>query len=475
MVRVSRRLFLKCGATAGVFRWPIAALAGEADGAPIGLEAIGKVRPRDSLAIASSPLSVGFETLDRKHFEPARTYPYLAKLGAKWARCQTGWCRCETEKGKFDFAWLDDVVDSLLKIGVRPWFNLGYGNRLYTPEADETAVGWAPIFDPAARQAWVRFVQAIAEHFRDRVKHWEVWNEPNIAQFWKPQKPNPADYAALVKLTAPEIRKVVPGALIIGGAYAGIPMPYIKGCLEAGMAEHIDKLSYHPYRPVPESGYEAEVTALRKLLDAFKKGIGLWQGENGCPSRGGKGSTGALANLEWDERRQAKWLLRRTLSDLRLGVELSSYFHTVDLVGYRGQTNFKGLLRGSNYTPKPAYFAYQCLCALFDAQTTRRPDLALELVGEKKISLQHAAFARDGKALYAWWAPASLQQPFAPEKIAVRVPVPKDACISEPILIDPLTSTIYKLAPRASEGVLLFDALPLLDYPLLLTDRSVAA
>lgn len=474
MGRLTRRSFLKCGAVGPALR-PVAALAAEAARSPIGLEAIGKVSPRDARDIAASPLSVGFETLDRKHFEPERAYPHLAKLGAKWARCQTGWCRCETERDKFDFAWLDSVVDSLLKIGVQPWFNLGYGNRLYTPEADAAAVGWAPVFEAEARAAWVRFVRRIAEHFAGRVKHWELWNEPNIAQFWKPAKPSPADYVALVKLTAPEIRKAVPDAVLIGGAYAGIPMAYIKGCLEAGMAEHIDKLSYHPYRPAPESGYEAEVAALRKLLDGTKKGIGLWQGENGCPSKGGKGSTGALANLEWDETRQAKWLLRRTLSDLRLGVELTSYFHTVDLVGYRGQTNFKGLLRGGDYTPKPSYFAYQCLCALFDAETQRRPDLALELVGQKKVSLQDAAFARKGRALYAWWFPASLQEPFAPRKLNIRVPIAQNAAIAEPVLIDPLTGNIHKLTPsNRSAEELAFEGLPLLDYPLLLADRLVA-
>jgi len=476
VLRVARRTFLKSGAWAATMWGPAAALATEAPHSPIAFEAIGAVAPRASRAIAASPLSVGFETLDRRHFDPARAHPLLAALGVKWARCQTGWCRCETQRGKLDFAWLDEVVNSLLKIGVQPWFNLGYGNRLYAPDADETAVGWAPIFDDAARQAWVRFVRAIAHHFAGRVKHWELWNEPNIAQFWKPAKPQAADYVALVKLTAPEIRKAVPDAVLIGGAYAGIPMPYIKACLDAGLAEHVDKLSYHPYRPIPEAGYEAEIAALRNLLDGYKRGVALWQGECGCPSQGGKESTGALANLEWDETRQAKWLLRRILSDLRLGVELTSYFHTVDLVGYRGKTNFKGLLRGTDYTPKPAYFAYQSLCALFDAETRWRANLALNLFGQRKVQLQAAAFARNGKAIHAYWLPASLQAPFEPRALSLEVATAPDAAIGEPVLIDPLTSSVHKLvAARTADGSVAFENLPLLDYPLLITDRAVVA
>ena len=476
-MQVTRRQFVALGLGAGVGMAMRSRGAGGGEPEPLGtgLELIGSVKPVPSAQIQASPLSVGFETLDRKHFDPTRTYAHLAKLGVKWARCQTGWNRCEPARGTFDFAWLDAVVDSLLKIGIQPWFNLGYGNRVYTPKADAAAVGWAPVFDDAAKEAWVRFTRAIAGHFRTRVRHWEIWNEPNISTFWKPRKPNPADYVALVKLTAPEIRQRVPGAVIIGAALAGTPTGYLKGCLDAGLAEHVHRISYHPYRAVPEAGYAAQVAAMRKLLAATGKPIKLWQGENGCPSKGGKGSVGALSNLEWDETRQAKWLLRRILSDLRLGLELTSYFHTIDLVGYRGKTNFKGLLRGTTYEPKPSYRAYQCLCALFDARTTLDPKLTLDLVGQKKVHLQDVGFVRDGRALYAWWLPASLQKGFEPRRISVRLATRPDATLTNPVLIDPLTSRVYRLPDgKRHGGALTFESLPLLDSPLLVADGGVA-
>jgi len=121
-----------------------------------------RIKIRTAKEIAASPLSVGFETLDREMFDPERTYPYLAPLGVKWARCQTGWARTEKEKGRYDFTWLDRVVDSLLASGIQPWFNLGYGNKLYTPGAPHpSAVGWVPLNSEEARQAWVRYVEAI--------------------------------------------------------------------------------------------------------------------------------------------------------------------------------------------------------------------------------------------------------------------------------------------------------------------------
>lgn len=88
------------------------------------LPVLGKVAPRSSISIAASPLSIGFETLDRKMFDPERTYAHVARLGVKWARVHTGWCRTERKRGAYDFAWLDQVVDALRRIGVQlstPW------------------------------------------------------------------------------------------------------------------------------------------------------------------------------------------------------------------------------------------------------------------------------------------------------------------------------------------------------------------
>jgi len=273
---LSRRSFLSGSlAMAAGAGW----LSGSAWGdASLGLEVLGKVRPRASKSIGGSPLGVGFETLDRKMFEPEPTYPYLAELGAKWARMQTGWCRCEPSKGKYDFAWLDGIVDRLLGMGIQPWFNLGYGNQLYTPEAtNQFAVGWVPLWNQEARQAWLRFVGALAEHFRDRVEHWEIWNEPNHRNFWKPHEADPAEYVKFVRMTAPVIRQAVSEAKIIGPAVWS--PAYFKGCFGLGLGELVDIVSYHWYRAIPEDKYEAGVAGCREVLAQHKLNLPLWQGK----------------------------------------------------------------------------------------------------------------------------------------------------------------------------------------------------
>ena len=469
---------------------------------------LGKVKPRPGKAIAASPLGIGFETLDRKLFLPERTYERLADLGVKWARVQTGWCRCETQKGRYDFAWLDAIVDALRGIGVLPWFNLGYGNQLYTPEAPNAfAVGWAPTRTAEARQAWVRFVRALAEHFRGRVQHWEIWNEVNISSFWKPDKSSPAGYMDLVKLTAPEIRARIPGATLIGGALAGglskATTEYLRGCLELGLAEQVDRISYHPYALIPELNYASGVGEWRAMLARYKPSLALWQAECGCPST--EHGVGALSKYPWNESRQARWLVRRVLNDLRLNLEHISWYNVADQFGYsrafgKGEmtpaaktTDFGagskssantdahfGLLRAPDYTPKPAYFAYQTLCALFDSQT-EAVEMPLRFAGdfvgsEQAISadkIEQAAFVRAQCPLAAYWFPADVHKDMATRAVDMTFTVPAGMALREPVLVDPLSGEIFKLEGKPAGRQWQFRALPLTDHPMLVTDRSV--
>jgi hypothetical protein len=459
---------------------PAAALAQPPAGGPPS-----KLRTRTSKQIASSPISIGFETLDRKMFDPERTYEHLAKLGVKWARCQTGWARTEMKKGEYDFAWLDSVVDSLLGIGIQPWFNLGYGNTLYTPgPPHESAVGWAPMNSDEARQGWVRYVGRIGERYAGRVKHWEIWNEPNIANFWQPDKPNPKGYVDLVKLTAPVLRKAVPGCTLIGGAFAGMnAWDYFEGCFAEGLAGLVDKISYHPYRQVPEDNYESDLAALRGIVARHRPGMPLWQGENGAPST--NYSTGALRDFEWDEARQAKWLLRRLLTDLTLGVELTSYFQTVDMVNYvwntgqSGMTNTKGVLRGNVYTPKASYYALQNLCALYDGEA-RRTDLLLRVEGGagewERQAVRKSCFVRAAFPLYAYWYPAILQQGWPTKLARLTLWSGPGARLEKPVLVDLLTGDItIPTKVTRNGGVVILDNMPVRDYPLVVTDAAAVS
>ena len=100
-------------------------------------------------------------------------------------------------------------------------------------------------------QGWQNYVAELVKHYRDRVTHYEVWNEPDLLSFWKCQ-PKASDYVDLVRLTAGPLRKEQPNAKLIGGAIVwGMTvwsLKFLEDCMKAGLHELVDIVAYHGYK-----------------------------------------------------------------------------------------------------------------------------------------------------------------------------------------------------------------------------------
>ncbi|WP_269522751.1 GH39 family glycosyl hydrolase [Coraliomargarita parva] len=465
----------------------------------LGLPVLGAFRPRKTAEIKSSKIGVGFETLDRFMFDPDRVYPLMAELGAKWARVQTGWSRCETEAGQYDFAWLEEIVDRLLEAGVEPFFSVTFGNKLYMPDVPhESAVGHVPLYyGDDVKRAWHDYVIALAQRFRGKVRYWEVWNEPNIPQFWHPSKPNGAEYAELVKVTAAAVKESIPDAKIVGGAMSKMDPPFLEAALKAGMAESIDVFSFHPYQSVPEVNLQNMHDLVRRMLRQYAPGhsIDVWQGENGCPSQTKGHNDDWLGLYGTDQVVQAKWVARRILADLKTGFDMALYFHAVDLMGrpYRqagGEVKkpvMMGLINGADYSPKYSFEVFQRVCSLFD-DTSERCELFYRFLNPDEQQPQQSAvlaspmgvsFVRDGVPLLAYWNTEDPQQKKAAREIDLVFWADSDLKFDSPVLLDLMTGQVHDLAAHAKPFIC-DDAhvgtqfrLPFTDYPLVLTDQSL--
>jgi polysaccharide biosynthesis protein PslG len=99
---------------------------------------------------------------------------------------------------------------------------------------------------------------AALKHFQGHALLWEMWNEPNIKQFWMPA-PNAVDYSKLAIEVGKAIRSAAPQERYIGPATSRIDMPFLEVCFKAGLLKYWDAVSVHPYRRAkqdPESTAE---------------------------------------------------------------------------------------------------------------------------------------------------------------------------------------------------------------------------
>src|SRR5262249_11385384 len=120
----------------------------------------------------------------------------------------------------YSFFNADRIVDFLLSIGMRPFVELSF-----MPEA--LASGPATVFHyrgnitpPVDHGAWAELIRRLAGHLVARygaaeVRQWffEVWNEPNLRDFWAGTRD---EYFELYRYTALAL-KGVDGGLRVGG------------------------------------------------------------------------------------------------------------------------------------------------------------------------------------------------------------------------------------------------------------------
>lgn len=354
------------------------------------LQRIGSIRLKTSNEITASPIGIGFEKLDRGVFTPEKAYDKIAAIGVKWARLQSGWARTEKERGVYDFAWLDSIVDNLLRRGIQPWLCLCYGNSLYTPHAAAYFgnVGCPPIGTEEERQAWERYTEATVRHYRGRISLYEVWNEPDLKYSWRhgtapDAGPDGREYGAFCLATAQAIHRADPQAKVAGFALAHpYGLEFLADALTVrGLADELDAMSFHVYT-ADDTRRPIYIRQLRTLLAGTGRSIPLIQGEAGAQSR--SDGNGAMRGYAWTPERQRTYLLRGILHDLAAGLPLTSYFSTLDMIealngvvadrssyldyGYFGvlSADFdeKGLSTGS-YSAKPSYTALGNLLSVF--------------------------------------------------------------------------------------------------------------
>ena len=429
------------------------------------MKKIGTLPLRSAAQVGPSRIGIGFEKLDRKVFEPEKAYDLVAASGVHYVRLQSGWQRTETEKGKYDFAWLDDIVDQLISRGMEPWIDLCYGNELYTPMAKEYfgAVGCAPIATEEEREGWLRYVKAVVTRYRGKVKWYEIWNEPDGQWCWKTGV-SPEEYGDFALATARAIHEADPEAKAVAGVLCYVNLPYFKRMLDRGVAAEADAVSFHRYNA-------NELDALNEMQ--------------------------ALRGGAWTPLKQAKYLLRHRLIDLSTDMVFTSHFSAMDMIealngkvgdkasyldfGYFGviQADFneEGLATGE-YTPKLSYRALQHLCTLFDGKSKpeqlpiRRVVNPSARVFDKDASdsrLVMLGFRRGNGTALAYWEAADLMRETYDGTVSFQLAGEKDA----PRLVDLMTGDVYQvpetLVKRDDLGEIVeLVNLPLTDSPLLL-------
>lgn len=472
---------------------------------------IGRIVPKYSSQIPASPFGIQAGTLEEHLVAQA------AEIGVKWTRLSASWNEIEKEKGTYTWDELDRGINGAVQNGITPFITIGHGNELYskltTYEDPRLAEIYGyrpepPVKDPVAMDAFLKFTRATVERYKDKIDYWEVWNEPNHRNYWG-STPDGKEYGRLLVQTATLIKETDPGCKVIGGSMAGIDPEFTEDFLSVGSDRIIDIISYHNYGSVPEERVYRAID-LWEVINKFNPGIELWQGECGYPSH--SSTRDYRGRAPWGLNIQAKWLLRQSFVDLYYcKATMSNYFklvHTsgrddkqartdlrpIDRIfgfpergGSRVRTkgvNEKCLLTNPDLLKKPAFFAYQNLCAAWiPSYAPKEVDYSVEVVDQgifygigneddafPSIPLVATFVDNTGNHLVAWWLPWTMQE-YLPEFARVRM-ILRDVKFRDPVMLDPLTGEVYKVNIMDTEEGCVLSDFAMADYPLIVVERN---
>jgi Glycosyl hydrolases family 39 len=196
---------------------------------------------------------------------------------------QVRWPDIEPSKGQWRFDTLDKYMaladahhtDVLLPLGVTPQ---------WASSQPDVKSGWQPpglTAPPRDIGDWRDFVRKVATHCKGRIHEYEIWNEPNLKQYWVG---TPEELVTLTHEAHDIIKGIDPSALIVSpAATTSAGVAWLEEFLSKGGSQYIDVVGYHLY--VFPQAPEAMVAMIQRVKQAMaNNGAGdkqLWCTEMG--------------------------------------------------------------------------------------------------------------------------------------------------------------------------------------------------
>ncbi len=305
-------------------------------------------------------------------------------MGARWVRLHDfgdfcHWRVVEPEKGRL--VWCDAEVNDLVARGFTLLANLGHpplwAGRPGGKRGDHGSWTDAPPRDPAE---WENYVAQTVAHYKDRIRHWEVWNEPYGGSFFSG---TPEEYSELLKIASRAIKRADPNAVVLGGCFSPYSPEWTKRVFAQGAYAFMDALSYHVYwgpemteakpdeKPLLTQHVE-EYVALMRAYGAPKP-IYMTEGGIQCPPFA---SWLPKEGFRHPGEAAAAGLVKGMVQMKSAGVVNVAYYYTGGMRGampwYSTMANGYYVLADYDCRPKPTLMAYSALEMLLSGCTPLR-------------------------------------------------------------------------------------------------------
>ncbi len=305
-----------------------------------------------------------------RHYKPGdaeKTAELMSEAGVGFVRFDFLWEDLEPHPGQFNFSKYDKLVDLIGRKGMHIEGLLAYNPRWVSPPWNQ-----APEL-----VSYCRYARAVVDHFKDRVRHWELWHEPDSPDFWQPQD-GMQSYVQLLKHVYPLLKTADPTCIVhLGGMSRSLPMS-LKHIYEKGGRDFFDVVNIHPFANPLASGALEAIRHMHKfvyrVMENYEDGKKpIWFTEIGCP-----GMTDPQSSMNWwlganpDQNTQAQWITTVYNEALRWKNVQKIFwcFFRDTRDHFKCGSDFDGLIT-HDFLKKPSFEAYRQLTSTYSVPTLK--------------------------------------------------------------------------------------------------------
>ena len=286
-----------------------------------------------------------------------KTIALMKEAGVGVVRVDFSWQDIEPSQGKIDYSKYDALVELLSQSKINILGILDYSADWASPQG-----AWN--YPDPDNAFFLKYSGGVVQRYKDKVKYWELWNEPDSRTYWNPQD-GLKGYVNLLKEVYVELKKIDPFCKILNGGLAS-GLSGVNHLYDNGAQGYFDIMNIHIFETPLDSQAikraQAFVRLTKKVMarnnDADKK---IWITEIGCPGvkRGQKVKNWWMGNnpSEKDQARWVKEVYGNLLEDKSVGIVFWAFFRDTNEHWKNGVDHF-GLVR-NDFSKKPAFTAYK--------------------------------------------------------------------------------------------------------------------
>jgi Glycosyl hydrolases family 39 len=238
--------------------------------------------PAESLVPPTEPVPSSLFGLHIHHLNTPTPWPAVPFGAWRLWDAYAVWPNVEPQKGRWDFSWLDNDVSEAERHHVEILLPLGLSPGWASSRPGEKS-GYSPgnAAEPRDLSDWQEYVRQVATRYKGRIHAYEIWNEPNLSEFFSGR---PEQMLELARTAYGVLKKVDNTIIVVSpSATSQSGIAWLDDYLKLGGGAYADVIGFHLYvtpeapEKMLELGHRLRTVVQENHLD----GKPLWNTEAG--------------------------------------------------------------------------------------------------------------------------------------------------------------------------------------------------